>query len=401
MTIIHTKRVYRFICLIRKVASHGNANMTKRRLVLVALLGIHTLLMAWAFAGSTFQKALPGYVYQFPRDHGNHERFKTEWWYTTGHLQTLKTKPQSMVKPYGFELTFFRSATGAPQQGGLPKAWQLNQVYPAHFAITDISQQQFFYTQRMNRPAYQQAGADSQRLNVWNENWRLKQVSATQWALYASHPPYTLALMLTPQTAPVVHGLRGVSQKANCVGCASHYYSVTRLAAKGTITMGQTTEPVAGLVWMDHEFGSNQLTPEQIGWDWFSIQLADGTDWMFYQMRLKQNRIDPNSSGTGVIAGKASHLPNTAFTIRPLNTWRSPNWPNRPAYPSQWQITIPSQQLTLTITPQVADQELAFSNQLAYWEGACRVSGLRAGKPVTGQAYVELTGYAQAFRQKI
>jgi predicted secreted hydrolase len=366
--------------------------------ILLALLISQTALAAGAVM---FQQALPGYVYQFPRDHGNHPRFKTEWWYTTGHLTTDKSQ-----QPFGFELTFFRSATGATQQDKLPKNWQISQVYPAHFAITDVASQRFFYTQRMNRPAFNQAGAQVGQLKVWNENWQLTQTDPQHWQLLASHPPYKLQLTLTPQKPPAIHGVSGVSQKADCKGCASHYYSMTRLKAQGQLTHPgadgkAATQAVTGLVWMDHEFGSNQLTPNQVGWDWFSIQLADGSDWMFYQMRLKNGQTDPNSSGSAVTQQPPIHLTQNQFEIKPLTTWVSPHWPHKPRYPAQWRIRVPSQQLVLTITPVLADQELAFTNQLAYWEGACRVSGTRAGKPVSGQAYVELTGYAQAFRQKI
>jgi predicted secreted hydrolase len=217
--------------------------------------------------------------------------------------------------------------------------------------------------------------------------------------------PYTaIDLTLTPEKPIVIHGKNGVSQKANCTGCASHYYSYSRLATTGTLWQGKKKTPVIGSSWMDHEFGSNQLTPNQVGWDWMAIQLADGAEVMLYLLRQKKptGGLDPNSSATWISpTGKTDNLKLGEFQLKPLATWRSSK--SSGVYPSQWQLTIPSKQVRLTITPKVQAQELVFSTPagLTYWEGACHVVGQVSKQAVTGNAYTELTGYASAFKQKI
>ncbi|HEV8662270.1 MAG TPA: lipocalin family protein, partial [Candidatus Methylomirabilis sp.] len=160
--------------------------------------------------------------------------------------------------------------------------------------------------------------------------------------------------------------------------------------------------PVTGLAWMDHEFGSTELSPEQVGWDWFSVQLEDGTDLMLYLIRHRDGRPDPFSSGTLVAPdGTARALALAEFAVEPLGRWRSPR--SGGIYPMGWRIRVPGSALTLTLTPLFPDQELdtAKSTQVIYWEGGVRVTGERAGQTVRGQGYVEMTGYAAPFRKKI
>lgn len=341
-----------------------------------------------------FRQALPGYRFSFPRDHAAHPDFKTEWWYYTGHLQ-----PPSGA-PFGYELTFFR--TGLPPQN-LPtqSRWALTQVYPAHFAISDEGHQRFFFTEKLNRAGLGIAGAESQVYRVWNETWFAEQLGNSQ-LLHAEAPEYSLHLLLTPQKAPVIHGKNGVSQKASCTGCASHYYSMTRLQTQGILYQAGKPIPVKGISWMDHEFGSNQLAQHQVGWDWFSIQLQNGSELMLYLLRTQSGTLDPNSSGTWISQnGQAQHLTLNQFQVKSTGSWTSPT--SKAKYPMGWQINLPSQQLSLTLTPAFQNQELATrsSTGVIYWEGSTHVSGTQAGKPIKGQAYVEMTGYAQAFKQRL
>lgn len=362
---------------------------------LVGLLLVGSLsYLAAQMQTKAFQQALPGYTFVFPGDHAAHPDYKTEWWYYTGHLKAEDGRE------FGYELTFFRSALDSE---GLPKAsdWSLKEMYPAHFAVSDIGKRRFFYTEKLNRGAAGIAGARTDVYSVWNELWFAELLGKTHM-LRADSPDYSIHLTLTPEKPPVVHGRDGVSQKSDCVGCASHYYSLTRLKTDGVLYVDGKPVVVSGQSWMDHEFGSNQLSKNQVGWDWFSIQLADGTELMLYLIRQQDGRPDANSSGTWVGAdGRSVHLSQKDFTVTPLSRWKSPNSPG--TYPMGWRVSVPSKGVALTLTPAFEGQELVTrqSTGITYWEGATRVSGQSGDKPVGGEAYVEMTGYAQAFRQKI
>jgi predicted secreted hydrolase len=342
----------------------------------------------------TFKLALPGYTFSFPRDHASHDEYKTEWWYYTGHLQT------DDGKRFGYELTFFRLAMDVPD-GIKDMPWNVDNVYMAHFAVSDLSNQRFFHQQRLTRPGLNAAGAEQSRYHVFNENWSAQQSGDKQLPT-AKSADYAIDLTLTPAKPPVIHGENGVSQKAACRGCASHYYSFTRLLTDGYITAQGKRLHVTGVTWMDHEFGSNQLTPEQVGWDWFSIQLDDQTEIMLYVMRLKKNSLDPHSSGTFIDAhGSAEHLNLADYSIEQTASWRSPATGG--VYPMGWHVRIPKRKLDITIAPELKDQELVKQSDrdVTYWEGACRVNGTNNGKDISGQAYVEMTGYAAAFSKNI
>jgi predicted secreted hydrolase len=350
----------------------------------------------WAISqNKKFESALPGYHYQFPQDHGAHPRYKTEWWYYTGHLKT------GSGKTFGYQLTFFRSATDRTYPLARPTAWELSSFYPAHFAVSDISNQKFYFQERLNRGNLQLAGAETKVYSVWNENWSAKQVGKG-FLLEASSPEYLLHLNLESVKPPVIHGEGGISQKGACVGCASHYYSLTRLKTEGVLTLHGVSTPVTGVSWMDHEFGSNQLEAQQVGWDWFSLQLDNNTELMLYVMRLKNGQWDPHSSGTWVDAmGNSKHLTVKDFKITSTGKWKSPTTGG--TYPMGWHLEIPGEKIDLNVTPSFEAQELKAvkSTRVTYWEGASTVKGWVQGKPVNGQGYVEMTGYAQAFRQKI
>ena len=209
-------------------------------------------------------------------------------------------------------------------------------------------------------------------------------------------------LSLLPTAPPVIHGSQGISRKGEGIGRASHYYSLTRIKTKGQIRIQGETREVEGLSWMDHEFGSNQLQDQQIGWDWFSFQLPESLDLMLYQIRLQDGKIDPHSSGTVVLPDRRIRtLSPSDFFIRVFQFWKSPNsgaW-----YPSGWEIFLPAQGLFLRVLPWVADQELLTtkSTRITYWEGAVSVAGTWQGRPIQGAGYVEMTGYDRRFPPRI
>ena len=367
-----------------------------------ALLLTSSLMMVMpglaAETAEEFRLATAGYRYAFPHDHGSHEEFRTEWWYYTGQVTTKDGRP------FGYELTFFRRGMPREQTKTLPSKWAVSHLYLAHFAISDLSKGRFHYTDRMSRAALGKAGAAQDRLHAWIDRWRAESPSAapdTQ-ILEAAEGNLAIRLTVSSKKPPVVHGTNGISHKGPLIGQASHYYSFTRLATTGTLTVGGESFEVTGTSWMDHEFGSADLDKDLVGWDWFCLQLDDQRELMLYRLRRADGSADPASSGTLIDRdGQGHHLLLGDFTLEPTSYWTSPT--SKARYPQRWRLTIPSQQLSLELIPRMADQELSpkRSTQVTYWEGAIETTGTAQGKPIHGQGYMELTGYVERIMQKL
>jgi predicted secreted hydrolase len=350
--------------------------------------------LIWALAFATllgaelYRKALPGYVYQFPRDHFDHPEFRTEWWYYTGNLRAQDGRR------FGFELTFFRHGVDRTQRE-TPSVWDVRDAWMAHFAVSDIDGDKFHHAERMNRAGAGQAGVDANRGLVWNGNWRVQSNK-----LFATARGFTVDLQFQPKKAPVIHGINGVSQKSAGVGRASHYISLTRLQTSGSIEVDGRKFQVEGLSWMDHEFFTHSLEENQQGWDWFSLQLEDGSELMLYRLRRKDGSVEPYSSGTFVGAdGKTRHLASNEYTLQPgTETWTSPVTKGR--YPLRWTIRVPALGIEAATTTRLKQQEIIgrSAGSPAYWEGAVEVEGTRDGEPWRGSGYLEMTGYSGAVR---
>ena len=372
-----------------------------RQLRYILLLSSSLLIVVPGLAADTaqeFRVATEGYRYAFPRDHGAHEEFRTEWWYYTGQL-TAKDG-----RPFGYELTFFRRGMPRDQTKTLPSQWAVTHLYLAHFAISDLSKGRFYYTDKMSRAGLGKAGAATDRLHVWIDRWSVESPSNDSGSqiLQAADGGLAIQLKVSPGKPPVVHGINGISRKGPVSGQASHYYSFTRLATTGTLTVGNESFDVTGTSWMDHEFGSADLDKDLVGWDWFCLQLDDQRELMLYRLRRTDGSADPASSGTVIERdGRGHHLLLGDFTLEPTSYWTSQT--SHARYPQRWRLTIPSQQLSLELVPLMAEQELSpkRSTQVTYWEGAIEATGSIQGRPARGQGYMELTGYAERVPNKL
>lgn len=356
---------------------------------LLWLAGLLLLFAAPASAQPAFKLAQPGYEFAFPRDHGSHPEYRTEWWYFTGHLRSASGRR------YGFEVTFFRVGVEPPGGARAATRWDLQHVMPAHFAITDINGRSFRYYEKLNRASPFTAGAAVGKLDVFNEGWRLSMREDGAWQLVAAEGKDALDLTLRSEKPPAIHGRNGVSVKASGEGYASHYYSMTRLAVAGTLN----GERVTGEAWMDHEFGSSALREHQQGWDWFSIQLDDDNELMLYVIRKTDGTPDETSSGSLITSrGEVIHLERDDFRITPLARWKSPK--SGATYPMGWRIEVPPFGINLRLQPVMREQELVTSGstRVTYWEGAVDVTGSFRNVAVRGAGYVEMTGYDKAFR---
>lgn len=331
-----------------------------------------------------WRRALPPFKFDFARDHSSHPDYKIEWWYYTGNLQAADGRR------FGYQLTFFR--VGIDFQPANPSRWAVRDLYTAHFAVSDLDRDNFRHAERMNRAGVGWAGADEKSYRVWNEDWEARHDPDGHHLLRASDAAMAIELDLAPGKVPVIQGENGVSQKGDAPGNASHYYSLTRMPTRGTIIIDGQPIDVTGESWMDHEFGTSFLEPGQIGWDWLSIQLEDGTDLMLYQFRRADGKTDPHSNGMLVgTRGETSRLTADQFTLTPLEFWDSPTSGAR--YPISWKIEIPGRGVVMTARAAIKDQELQTneSTRVTYWEGAITLEGSHRGR-----GYLEMTGYAGA-----
>jgi predicted secreted hydrolase len=346
-----------------------------------------------SMAGASIDSGSEGFLrvtepqaFVFPADHGPHPGYQTEWWYYTGNLEA------DSGRRFGYQLTFFRRALTPPEAAAdRDSEWATDQVYMAHLAISDIDGAEYKARERFARGAAGLAGARAEPFNVWLEDWQVEEVGPGVTRMQAADDGLALDLLLSDLKGPILQGDQGYSAKGPQPGNASYYYSLSRLQTEGTLQVGDAQHEVEGLSWMDHEWSTSALGAGQVGWDWFSIQLDDGSELMVFQLRQEDGSIDPFSSGTFIAADAATRqLGVESFEIRVQDTWRSPH--TGAIYPSRWTITVPSEDLTLQIEPYLADQELTVS--YAYWEGAVEATGTRAGQPVSGGGYAELTGYS-------
>ena len=342
-----------------------------------------------AQSGSAWQKAIHPHSWNFPRDHGAHREYRTEWWYFTGNLS------DTAGARFGYQLTFFRFGIRKSASTN-DNPWHLRDLFMGHVAVTEEADNRFRFAELISREGPGLAGARSDRMEVWLLNWSATMENSVI-SLKAEDGPLQLDLVLTPRKSLVFHGNNGLSMKGEDTGQASFYTSFTDCATEGTIrieTNGPAI-PVRGKSWFDHEFGSNQLALDQEGWDWFSLHLSDGSDAMLYRLRKKGGLTEPVSSGTFINPdGSSQHLSLNDFSLVVLDHWESPR--SGASYPSKWRILIPSRGVDLLVTPLIANQELITeaSTGVVYWEGAVTGDGYSGDRKITAEGYIELAGYA-------
>jgi predicted secreted hydrolase len=322
-----------------------------------------------------------------PRDDAPHDRL-TEWWYYTGHLA------DASGATWGFEFVVFRA-----ERGAFPVSWA------SHLALTDERGNRFMYAQRTEigqqvdvRPdsaapkfdfaiggaggAWQMSGSDgTDRL--------VAAASVDEVAGSGVHAPFGIDLRLAARGPVALHDRDGWIDFEEAG--SSYYYSRTSMSVAGSISVDGKRLDVEGRAWFDHQWG-DFIAVGGGGWDWFAINLDDGTDIALSLVRDGAGRY-PLVYGTVVTASGTTHLEADEFEVAPLRQWRSPA--TGITYPAGWRITLPMESLVINLAPTVADQELdtRASSGVVYWEGSQRVTATRNGKPVSGDAYVELTGY--------
>ena len=334
-------------------------------------------------AAPGFARATGERAFRFPYDHGPHPDYRNEWWYLTGNLDG----PDG--RRIGFQFTLFRIGL-APGETDRPSRWATNQAWMAHFAVTDAANGEFHAFERFSRGGdIGLAGAERDPVRVWLEDWQLERANNGNWRLQAEAEEIAVDLTFDPRKQSILQGDDGLSQKSDAPGNASWYYSYTRMAAEGDVQLSGEALPVNGSAWMDREWSTSALGPDQAGWDWFALQLDDGTDIMLYRLRKKDGTTDRWSAGTVVTPdGRVTRMDQSDFTLKALDQWESPRGGT---YPGRWRLDAAPLDRTLTVTPILADQELDLT--VRYWEGAVDVTSEGAA---VGRGYVELSGYAES-----
>ena len=327
---------------------------------------------------------------QLPRDLYAHKEAQTEWWYYTGHLQTLGGRR------FGFELVFFKRRTDLDRFGVVPLRLIANPLYLAHFAVTDESRGRFRYEHRKsaNGPLDREALTSAKRYFLKLGDWTVREAHGLHLLRATLADDLIFEAALKPTKPAVLNGHEGIGVSFKDKGEASRYFSYTRMGAEGDITWHGETEHFRGAAWMDREFGTWRTTENQKGWDWFSLQLSSGAELMVYHIRDATGRPSAFSSGTFVdAAGNSTHLAREDFRLEATAHWKSPH--TGAVYPSGWRLRVPRVDIDVTITPVLKDQELDTrgTTMIVYWEGACTIKGEHDGRPVEGRAYVELVGY--------
>lgn len=336
-----------------------------------------------------FEKAIEIREFTFPEDYGAHPEFLTEWWYYTGNVKTEDGRH------FGYQLTFFRRAIPPVISENRSSDWATNQIYLAHFAITDTQSNLHLVTDQIARNANNLAGTlVDPYFSIWLNNWQIMQTDENIFLMKADADNFEVEFLLETSKPEVFHGDRGLSQKGEEIGNASYYFSQTRLVTDGRLRIDDEWFEVSGLSWMDHEFGTSTLGTGQIGWDWFSMQLDNQTELMLFQIRNEDETVSQFSSGTFISQnGETIDLSKEEFTIEVIDTWKNQNGYE---YPILWRVSVEKLGLDLEIVPVMKDQEMDLF--FKYWEGAVFISGTVNGAIVEGFGYVELTGYAQSMQ---
>ena len=333
-----------------------------------------------------WRQAAPGYRWRFPRDHGSHPEYRIEWWYYTGNLAAAGGRR------FGYQVTFFRVGVDpAPEN---PSRWAVRDLFMAHLAVTDPATGRHLAGERLDRGALGWAGARTDTLDVWNGDWRAA-LDGGVHRLRAVDGSFGVDLRLESGRGPTLHGENGFSRKGPSAGNASQYYSLTRMPTTGRVRLDGEWLDVAGASWMDHEFGTTFLEPGQAGWDWFSLQLDDGSEFMVFQLRRTDGGPAEHSAGTWVDPdGAAAPLGRDDVRLAPGRRWASPA--SGAAYPVEWLVEVPARRARFEVAAALDAQEMdtAASTGVTYWEGAVTVTGRVGDRPVRGRGYLEMTGYA-------
>jgi len=334
-----------------------------------------------AAATPAYAPVTAGHPLLFPVDYGSHPQFRTEWWYVTGWLSTERGEP------LGFQITFFRTKPDIDDSN--PSSFTPHQLLIAHCAISDPKRGRLWQDQRIRRAGLGLAEAATGDTDVWIDRWRLKHDAAAYTAKIDAED-FSFDLTLSPTQPVLLNGDAGVSRKGPAAEAASYYYSLPHMRVAGAITRRGSTDGVTGEAWFDHEWSSEYLDAQAVGWDWIGLNFDDGAALMAYRIRGPGGGQHWAGGTLRGADGTVQILQPSDMEFRAGRSWISPR--TGIAYPIAWTVRAGPRQIELE--PLLDDQEndTRLSTGAIYWEGAVRAHEL--GK-VVGRGYLELTGYGE------
>lgn len=337
-----------------------------------------------AARATTYPAVERGTALQFPRDHGAHPAFRTEWWYLTAVVKT------AAGRDFGLQVTFFRSRVAGLPTG--PSRFATDQIIFAHCALTDIANKKHWFEEKAARPVFDLAGASTADTDVWIDHWRLtRKADGYQADLKARE--FSVAFHAEPTRPVLLQGDAGFSQKGRLPEQASYYYSQPQLALTGNITGPQIRERIAGRAWLDHEWSSEILSPDAQGWDWIGINLNDGGALMAFRMRGKSGDALWAAATLADARGAHRTFREADVIFTPRNLWKSPH--TQAQYPVTFSLTVGSRAFAVRALVQDQEIQARASTGTVYWEGPCE---LLERDRVIGRGYLEMTGYAARVR---
>jgi predicted secreted hydrolase len=348
-----------------------------------------------------FERAAGSRAWRFPRDHGAHPAYETEWWYLTGIVR------DASGRRFGYQVTFFRVGlpAGRPEAAQAAAAlspWRARDLILAHAAVTDVQGRRLSFADRADRAVLGFAFADTAGLDVAVGAWRLRGRDGEMTVRIPADETARIGLDLTlrAERPPVLHGDGGLTAKGSGPDAgASWYVSVPRLRTEGALHAGGRRHAVSGTSWMDHEFFTGGLAPGQEGWDWLSLRLEDGRDVMLYRLRGAGGATDfALGTATARDGTAARPLDAAGAVFQPRECWRSPA--TGVEYPVAWRIELPREDLALEVRTPVEAQEIPSRESVgfSYWEGLVDAAGRWEGRSVRGEGYLEMTGYDRPLR---
>ncbi|TAK72678.1 MAG: carotenoid 1,2-hydratase [Betaproteobacteria bacterium] len=335
-------------------------------------------------AAQDYAQVKPGVELQFPRDHGSHPQFRTEWWYLTGWVKDARGRD------LGIQITFFRNRPRVAESN--PSRFAPRQLLFAHAALADAKTGKLLHDQRAARAGFGLAEALEGRTDLAIDDWSLRQTPGGYSASIATRE-FSYALDFKVTQPVLLQGDRGLSRKGPKPQQASYYYSQPQLAVSGSITVKGEKREVSGTAWLDHEWASEYLAGEAAGWDWAGLNLADGGALMVFRMRDKQGGTLWAGGSLRAAGARALSLSPGEVRFQPLRRWRSPR--SQTEYPVA--LRVRAGDIEFELEPMMDDQEFdaRASTGTIYWEGA--VSAKSGGK-LLGSGYLELTGYWRPLR---
>lgn len=355
----------------------------RRRTFLGAGMSLLAVPAFCARPAGDFAPVVPGYALRFPEDEGSHPQYRTEWWYVTGWLDTEPV-------PHGFQVTFFR--TRPHPDSGNPSRFAPRHILIGHAALSDPRHGRLRHAQRSARLGFGLADAAEGSTAVWIDDWRL-QSQGERYVTRIEAKDFALDLQMRATQPHLLQGENGFSRKGPDILSASYYYSLPHLEVRGRIRSGSATYAVEGSAWLDHEWSSQVMDAEAIGWDWTGINMDDGSALMGFVMRRRSGGVHWANAMWRDRAGRARSFGVDAVRFAPQRLWRSPR--SAAPYPIATRLHVGD--AAIDLAPLMDDQEndTRLSTGAIYWEGAVTASS--QGQRI-GRGYLELTGYAGALR---